>query len=117
MSIQRKVNKREQRRAWRVRKNVKGSLLPRISVFRSLHHIYAQIIDDQKQKTIASFSSSQLEKKKGDKKARAHAVGLELAQLALKQGITAAVFDRGSFLYHGRVKSLAEGLREGGIHM
>jgi large subunit ribosomal protein L18 len=115
VSIQRKLAQRSRKRALRVRKQVKLSGLPRVSVFRSSKQIYAQIIDDQQQKTLASFSSSELKEKKGDKKAIAYAVGHELAQRALKQGISKVVYDRGSFLFHGRVKSLAEGLKEGGI--
>lgn len=116
MSIQKKTIQSAKRRANRVRAAIKlHSDLLRVSVFRSLNHIYAQIIDDSAGKTIASCSSIDLKKASGDKKAVAHIVGLELAKKAKEQGITAAVFDRGSFLYHGRVKSLAEGLREGGL--
>lgn len=116
MSIQKKISLREQRRAQRVRANIKKfSSLPRVSVFRSLKHIYAQIIDDSAGVTLASCSSVELTKLKGDKKAVAHSVGLALAERAKDKGINAAVFDRGRFLYHGRVKSLADGLREGGL--
>lgn len=117
MSTQRKIAHRTRRRAQRVRKRMKTSMMPRVSVFRSLSHIYAQIIDDQQQKTLASFSSLELKDKAGDKKAVAQAVGRELAQRAIKEGITTAVFDRGPFLFHGRVKSLAEGLKEGGLQV
>lgn len=115
MSVERKIAHRTERRQLRVRKRVKSSDLPRVSVFRSLKQIYVQVIDDQQQKTLVSCSSVELTGLKGDKKEVAHAVGKELASRALKQGITNAVFDRGSFLFHGRVKSLAEGLREGGL--
>jgi large subunit ribosomal protein L18 len=77
--------------------------------------VYAQVIDDSKQATIASCSSLELKGLTGDKKSVAHAVGLELAKRAVSQGCTTVVFDRGSFLYHGRVKALAEGLRAGGL--
>lgn len=116
MSLERKIAARGRRRAARVRKRVVGSL-PRVSVFRSLNHIYAQIIDDTLKNTVISCSSLELKKTDGDKKAIALAVGQELAQRALSHGIKVAVFDRGRFLYHGRVKSLAEGLREGGLQI
>lgn len=117
MSLKRKVAQGAQRRALRVRKKFKDSALPRISVFRSLRHMYAQIIDDKVQQTLVSCSSLELEGLSGDKKAIAHAVGLELAKRALSNKIESAVFDRGRFLYHGRVKALAEGIREGGLHV
>lgn len=100
---------------------VKRSLLSaiavkkRISVFRSLNHIYAQIIDDVTHKTIVSSSSLKMKTDKMDKKAIAKSVGIDLAKKALEAKIDDVCFDRGSYLYHGRVKSLAEGLREGGL--
>ena len=117
MSLEKKISIRTARRALRVRAKLKSSSLPRVSVFRSLKHMYAQIIDDRAQKTLSSCSSLDLKNLEGDKKEVAFAIGRELAQRAIAQGITAAVFDRGSFLYHGRVKSLAEGLREGGLNI
>ena len=90
--------------------------MPRVSVFRSLKQIYAQIIDDAQHATLVSCSSLQISTN-GTKTEIATAVGLELAKLALQQGITKAAFDRGSFLYHGRVKALAEGLRAGGLQI
>ena len=114
MSQERKDKVRKKRRASRVRwKLSRTSALPRVSVFRSLKHIYAQIIDDGK--THASCSTLELEKLSGDKKTCAHKVGLELAKRALSNGISQACFDRGQFLYHGRVQMLAQGLREGGL--
>lgn len=117
MSLLRKNNKRARSRALRVRKALKTnkSGLLRLSVFKSLKYIYAQLIDDVSHKTVASFSSLDLGKDAGDKKAQAQAVGLELAKRANAQGIKAAYFDRGRFLYHGRIQKLAEGLREGGL--
>lgn len=115
MSLKTNIARRSQRRALRVRSKMKTAGVPRVSVFRSLSNIYAQIIDDSAQKTLASCSSLELKNLKGDKKTIAHGVGLELAKKALEQKITSAIFDRGQFLYHGRVKSLAEGLREGGL--
>jgi large subunit ribosomal protein L18 len=87
---------------------------PRISVFRSLKHIYAQIIDDVKGITLASCSTISFQVT-GDKKAQAYSIGKELAKLAQAKGIEKAFLDRGSARYLGRVASLAEGLREGGI--
>ena len=116
MSLQKKIKNRARRRVLRVRGRIKqNSTLPRVSVFRSLNHIYAQIIDDNARTTLLSCSSLELSNLSGDKKAIARSVGLELAQRAKGKGINAAVLDRGGYLYHGRVKSLAEGLREGGI--
>lgn len=116
MAIQKKIKLKAERRARRVRFALKQSLsLPRVSVFRSSSHIYAQIIDDQTQKTLASCSSLELKELSGDKTAVARAIGRELSTRAKSKGIDSAVFDRGSFLYHGRVKALAEGLREGGL--
>src|SRR5438094_185245 len=91
----------------------------RISVFRSLKHIYAQIIDDQQQ-TLASSSSEAIVKDnttKLDKKALAKEVGKNLAKKAIDANILDVYFDRGPYLYHGRVRSLAEGLREGGLKL
>lgn len=116
MANNRRIKQRRQRRVLRVRSHVKSTATrPRVSVFRSLNHIYAQIIDDGAGVTLASSSSMQLKDVKGDKKTVAHAVGKELAVRAQEKGITTAVFDRGVHLYHGRVKALAEGLREGGL--
>lgn len=117
MSLERKIAQRRKRRASRVRKVVTATGLPRISVFRSANHIYGQLIDDTAHKTLASCSTLVLKNIKGDKKVVAHAVGLELAKKALKEGIAKAAFDRGPFLYHGRVKAFAEGLREGGLQI
>jgi large subunit ribosomal protein L18 len=75
--------------------------------------MYAQIIDDMTHKTLVACSSRELAGVEGDKKDVAYAVGIELAKRAKQQGIEAVVFDRGRFKYHGRVKSLADGLREG----
>lgn len=117
MSIARKIKQCAKRRALRVRNHIRqsASLKPRVSVFRSLQHIYAQVIDDVAGKTLVSCSSLDLKKISGDKKAVARLVGLELANRAKEKGIATAVFDRGSYLYHGRVQALADGLREGGM--
>lgn len=87
----------------------------RVSIFRSLNHIYAQLIDDSLGKTLASSSSVAFQESKGTKKEVAKLVGLDLAKKVQDAGITTACFDRGRFLYHGRVESLAAGLREGGL--
>lgn len=114
MSILRKITTRTCRRTARVRAHLSYNL-PRVSVFKSLKHMYAQLIDDKTQKTLASCSSLELTEIQGDKKAVAHTVGEKLAQKALAQGITSASLDRGPSKYHGRVKALAEGLRSGGL--
>ena len=118
MSNLRRIKERTERRKVRVRTRLrKESSLPRVSVFRSLSHIYAQIIDDAQQKTLVSCSSLELENVAGDKKAIALAVGKELAARAKKQGIEKVSFDRGAYLYHGRVKNLAQGMRDAGIQL
>ncbi len=116
MSVQRKVKVRAKRRALHVRRRIKiDTTLPRVSVFRSLKQIYAQIIDDSAHATLVSCSSLELKNVAGDKTAVARSIGLELAKRARAKGLLAVVFDRGSCLYHGRVKALADGLREGGL--
>jgi large subunit ribosomal protein L18 len=100
-----------------IRKNVSGSSeRPRLSVFRSNKGIYAQIIDDVTGKTVVSASSLSKDfAAKGSKSDQSVAVGKLVAQKAIAAGITSVVFDRNGYLYHGRVKSLAEGAREGGL--
>jgi len=116
VSIQKKIKNRAKRRALRVRKKIRErSNLPRVSVFRSLNQIYAQIIDDNEHKTLVSCSSFELKDLKGDKQAVANLVGKELAKRASEKGVAEAVLDRGKYLYHGRVKAFAEGLKEGGL--
>ena len=108
-----KVQKRI-RRHIRVRARISGSAAtPRLAVYRSNAQIYAQLIDDVTGKTICSASDMKI--KTGTKTERASQVGTTLAELAVKQGITACVFDRGGFLYMGRVAALADGAREGGL--
>jgi large subunit ribosomal protein L18 len=102
----------------RIRKVVSGTeSRPRLSVFRSNKEIYAQIVDDVKGNTIVSASSrdKDISSAKGTKTEIAGLVGKSLAEKALKAGIEAISFDRGGYQYHGRVKSLAEGAREGGL--
>ncbi len=94
---------------------IKGSAArPRLVVYRSLTNIYAQIIDDEAGKTIVSASTIKI-KNKGKKSELAKTAGMEIAKAAKTKGIEAVVFDRGGFPYHGRVKALAEGAREGGL--
>lgn len=105
------------RRHRRVRAKAHGTAkVPRLSVFRSAKHIYAQLIDDEKGKTLLSASERELKKSKGLKKAdKAKEVGRLIAKKALEEKIEKVVFDRGGYKYHGRVKALAEGAREGGL--
>ena len=101
----------------RIRKNVSGtSSVPRLSVFRSNKQIYAQIIDDSTGTTLVSAGSfNNKEAAKGNKIAQATVVGKEVAEKAIKAGIDKVVFDRNGYLYHGRVKSLADSARESGL--
>ena len=100
----------------RIRKRLSGtSERPRLAVFRSLKHISAQIIDDTTGKTIVSASSLEKGLDSKGNAGGAKTVGTKLAQRAKEKGISAVVFDRGGFRYHGRVASLAEGAREGGL--
>ena len=117
MSIEKKVRIRKKRKALCVRNKLKrNSTLPRVSVERTLKHLSAQIIDDKQHKTLVSFSSLHLkDTAKEDKTALAGIVGQELAKKALEKGIERVCFDRGRYLYHGRVKALADGLRSGGV--
>lgn len=100
----------------RIRKVIQGSAeRPRLCVYRSTKHIYVQIIDDAAQKTILTVSSLTLDSKSSGKEV-AKEVGVKAAQEAVKKGIKQVVFDRNGFIYHGRVQSLAEGAREGGLN-
>ncbi len=112
ITVDSKTNRK--RRHARVRAKVKGtSERPRISVFRSNKAIRAQLIDDSKGNTLVSVSS--VEEKKKSPMEDARAVGVKLAKEAKKKGIKKAVFDRSGFAYHGKVKMVAEGAREGGL--
>lgn len=100
----------------RIRTKIAGTTArPRISIFRSNKGIYAQIIDDVNGKTLAAASSQDLKNFSGTKLANATEVGKLLASKAKSAGVESVVFDRGGYLYHGRVKALAEGAREGGL--
>ncbi|HLW65410.1 MAG TPA: 50S ribosomal protein L18 [Gemmataceae bacterium] len=120
MAQQKRIQERRERRKFRVRNKVRGTTeRPRLSVFRSSKHIYAQLIDDQSGQTLAAASSCGKEVAKdvpygGNVKA-AKAVGKKLADAARAKGINKAAFDRGSYRYHGRIKALADAAREGGL--
>ena len=110
-------NQTRQKRHLRVRNRVAGTAQrPRLNVFRSLAHIYAQVIDDEKGMTLAAASSMDKGfEGNGGNIAAAKAVGAAIAKKALEKGISEVVFDRGGYIYHGRVKALAEAAREGGL--
>ena len=114
-------DKQFQRRRERVRRTLKkvAAGKPRLSVFRSSKHIYAQVIDDAKGVTVAAASSLdkalKTDLKKGADKAAAAIVGKLVAERAVKAGVTSVVFDRGAYMFHGRVKALADAAREGGL--
>ena len=103
----------------RIRKKMTGtSDRPRLSVYRSLNHIYAQIVDDLNGKTLVSAGSvegAKASKRTGGNVASAKEIGKQVAQRAKEKGITKVIFDRGGYLYHGRVKALADAAREAGL--
>jgi len=115
----RKIEKKEIRRRihQRIRRKLSGTgERPRLAVFRSVAHIYAQLIDDAAGKTLASASSVDKDSKtNGGNVAAAKAIGKLVAQKAKDKGITKVVFDRGGFQYHGRIKALADAAREAGL--
>lgn len=103
---------------YRIRKRVSGSARkPRLNVFRSNKDIYVQVIDDENSQTLASASSrdKDIAAQKGNKVDTGKLVGASIARKAVELGISEVVFDRGGYLYHGRVKAIAEGAREGGL--
>ena len=110
------------RRKQRIRKRVSGSTeRPRLTVFRSNKHIYAQVVDDSASKSLVAASSldkSLADAAQGqDKKGTAKTIGIALAKACLEKGIKSVVFDRNGYAYHGRVKELADGAREGGLEL
>ena len=112
--------KQRQKRHVRIRKHLAGTAdRPRLSVYRSLTNIYVQLIDDNGRVTLASANSLKMESAPGDGESRriaqAKAVGKNIAEAAQAKGIKAVVFDRGGFLFHGRVKALADAAREAGL--
>jgi large subunit ribosomal protein L18 len=115
-----KDNKAHDRRVARVRRSIRARAYgkPRLSVFRSSKQIYAQIIDDDQGATIVAASTLEKDNRgalKSATVAAAHAIGKLIAERAAAKGIKTVVFDRGGYMYHGRVKALAEGAREGGL--
>ncbi len=109
-------NQARKKRKIRIRKKVFGTMeKPRLVVFRSNKHIYAQIIDDINGKTIAAFSSINMGRELTLTKKTAETVGKKIAEFAKEKGIEKVVFDRNGYIYHGRVKALADGAREGGL--
>lgn len=108
-----------QKRVKRIRKKIVGTPeRPRLRVFKSAKHIYGQIIDDTAGKTIVAMSTVSKDFDRGEatnKTAVAKQVGIKLAQMAKAKGVEKVVFDRGGYIYHGRVKALSEGAREGGL--
>lgn len=115
-----KSRKARQRRHRRIRARISGTAdRPRLNVFRSIDHIYAQLVDDEAGRTLVSASTIDKELR-GDlngktKKEQAALVGEKVAERAKAAGISTVIFDRGGYLYHGRVKALADGAREGGL--
>jgi large subunit ribosomal protein L18 len=119
----RKISKDEirQRIHTRIRRKVRGTTeRPRLAVFRSVAHIYAQVIDDARGVTVVAASSSEKDsgtKITGGNVAAAKEIGKRVAERAKEKGITRVVFDRGGYLYHGRVKALADAAREAGLEL
>lgn len=110
-----KLNKK-QTRTLRVRASIKTSGRPRLSIYRSNQHVWAQIINDTTGKTIVAVNTKKLTTKKGDTKiVKASLVGTEIAKLAIEQKITKIVFDRGAYKFHGRIKAVAEAARTAGL--
>ena len=120
MATLRSRNKLRVRRHDRIRKRLKGSAeRPRLSVFRSLHHVYAQVIDDATGRTVVAASTREQAVAEGltskASTAAAQRVGEIVAQRAKEKGVTAVVFDRGGYKYHGRIKALADAARSAGL--
>jgi large subunit ribosomal protein L18 len=116
MDAQKLKHHRQERRAHRVRNKVRGtSERPRLTVFRSSKHIYAQLIDDLAGVTLAAAGTSGKNTKYGGNVKAATEIGKKLAEAAKAKGITQVAFDRGHYRYHGRVKALADAARKGGL--
>ncbi|HZJ18246.1 MAG TPA: 50S ribosomal protein L18 [Patescibacteria group bacterium] len=112
------INKKLRRKIRTRSKTKGGEQRPRLSVFRSNNYFYAQIINDEKGKTVISISEKDLSKKeKINKTGKAKELGIALAKKAIAKKIQTVIFDRGSYSYHGRVKAFAEGAREGGLKL
>jgi large subunit ribosomal protein L18 len=116
MITETKRNAIRQRIHARIRRKLSGTeARPRLNVYRSLNHIYAQVIDDQKGETLVSASTLALKVKTGGNVAAAKEIGKAVAEAAVAKGVKKVVFDRGGFLYHGRIKALADAAREAGL--
>jgi large subunit ribosomal protein L18 len=116
MITQTKRNAIRQRIHDRIRRKLSGTgARPRLNVYRSLGHIYAQVIDDQKGQTLVSASTISLKLKTGGNVAAAKEIGKAVAEKAVEKGIKKVVFDRGGYLYHGRIKALADAARAAGL--
>ena len=117
MGVETRRQSRERRHA-RVREKIRGSAArPRLAVFRSLTHIYAQLVDDDAGRTLAAASSKEANDAKGKRTESAKTVGTLLGDRAKQKGVTEVVFDRGGYRYHGRVKALADGVRAAGVKL
>ena len=116
MITEAKRNQIRQRIHARIREKLAGTgERPRLNVYRSLNHIYAQVIDDQKGETLVSASTLSLKLKTGGNVSAAKEIGKAVAEKAVEKGIKKVVFDRGGYLYHGRIKALADAAREAGL--
>jgi large subunit ribosomal protein L18 len=116
MITQTKRNAIRQRIHERIRRKLSGTgARPRLNVYRSVGHIYAQVIDDQRGATLASASTLSLKLKTGGNVAAAKEIGKAVAEQAMEKGIRKVVFDRGGYLYHGRIKALADAARAAGL--
>jgi large subunit ribosomal protein L18 len=116
MITQTKRNEIRQRIHSRIREKLAGTgERPRLNVYRSLNHIYVQVVDDQKGETLVSASTLQMKAKTGGNIAAAKEIGKAIAEQAVAKGIKRVVFDRGGYLYHGRVKAIADAAREAGL--
>ena len=116
MLTQNKRNEIRQRIHARIREKLSGTAQrPRLNVYRSLNHIYAQVIDDAQGVTVVSASTVASKSKTGGNVAAAKEIGKLIAERAKEKGVTKVVFDRGGYLYHGRIKALADAAREAGL--
>jgi large subunit ribosomal protein L18 len=119
MKLQKQIAVQKERRQFRVRNRIRAAGRPRLSVFRSNKHIYAQIIDDAQGKTLVAASTTEPSQRSGEingsTTTAASAIGKLVAQRALERGIKQVAFDRGAYRYHGRVRALADAAREAGL--
>jgi large subunit ribosomal protein L18 len=114
MNHQTTLNKTRERRARRTRAKIKEGVRPRLSIFKSNKYMYAQIIDDTTRTTTCAVSSKEIEKKNATQEI-AKKVGKAIAEKAKKEGLKEVVLDKGRYAYHGKIKAVAEGAREGGL--